>query len=186
MNLAWLPNAITVARMVLVWPLWLALADDEYGRALLIAFVAGLSDALDGWLAKRFGWTSRLGGLLDPVADKLLLATAFVGLAWHGHLPLWLVVLVVGRDVVILGGATVWQLRFGRLEAAPTLVSKATTFMQIVLVLSVLAQLALGGAPAGWLIALIALTSLLTLLSGLDYVLRWSAKARHASRERRR
>jgi cardiolipin synthase (CMP-forming) len=186
MSLAWIPNAITLARMVMVWPLWLALAGDRHGWALAIAFVAGVSDALDGLLAKRFGWTSRLGGLLDPVADKLLLATAFIGLAWHGHLPVWLGGLVVGRDLVILGGATVWQLRFGRLEATPTLISKATTLAQIVLVLSVLAQLALGGAPAGWLLALIALVAALTVWSGLDYVVRWGAKARRASQERKR
>ncbi len=187
MSLAWLPNAITLSRMVMVLPLWWLLARGEYGWALALAALAGFSDALDGVLAKRFGWQSRLGGLLDPVADKLLLAVAFLSLWWYGgHFPTWLVLLVLCRDLVILGGAAVWQLRIAPLEAAPTRLSKANTFFQIVLVLTVLVQLAFGGVPGAARDALVYAVAALTVASGVDYVVRWSRKARqHVGGERR-
>ena len=180
MSLAWLPNAITLARIALVPPLGWLLAQGHYRAALVLAVVAGLSDALDGLLARRFGWRSDLGGLLDPMADKLLLAAGVIGLAWNGHLPPWFVLLVIGRDLVILGGALAWRIRVGPLLAAPTALGKITTFLQIVLVVAVLLQLGVGGLPGDWLDALLWLTAAATLASGIDYVLRWSRKARRA------
>lgn len=177
MNLRQLPNAITLARIGMAWPLWRLLIAEDYRPALFLALIAGLSDALDGLLAKRFGWITRLGGLLDPVADKLLLAVGFLGLWWVGQMPGWLVALVLGRDAVILAGALAWQLWVRPLTAAPSWLSKATTAAQIGLVLLVLGRLALGlGSPwltqaGGWIVAA------LTVASGLDYVLRWSGRA---------
>lgn len=178
MNLRQLPNAITLARIGMAWPLWRLLIAEDYRPALFLALIAGLSDALDGLLAKHFGWITRLGGLLDPVADKLLLAVGFLGLWWVGQMPGWLVALVLGRDVVILAGALAWQLLVGPLVAEPSRLSKATTAAQIGLVLLVLACLALGfGGPA--LIGAGAfVVAALTLASGIDYVWRWTGKAR--------
>jgi len=94
---AWrqLPNVLTALRLVLVPPILILLVESRYGIALALVIVAGISDALDGWLARRFGWQSRIGGILDPLADKLLLVGTYVTLGLLGHLPAWLVVLVV-------------------------------------------------------------------------------------------
>ena len=172
-----LPNAITVARMLMVWPLVGLLREGAWAPALWLALVAGASDGLDGWLAKRFGWQSRLGGLLDPIADKLLLDACYLGLWGAGHAPTWLVLLVVGRDVVILLGAAAWHWLVRPLDARPSLLSKATTLAQVLLVLGWLAQLAWWPAGAAEVQALAGAVALLTLASGLDYVVRWSLRA---------
>ena len=99
-----LPNIICVLRIALVWPVAAALAHREYLLALALIIVAGVSDVVDGYLAKRFNWTSELGKLLDPLADKLLLVTVFVEAAWLGLAPWWLTSAVVARDDAAAGG----------------------------------------------------------------------------------
>lgn len=177
-----LPNAITVLRMLAVAPLVWLLHQGRYDAALWVAFAAGGSDALDGFLAKRFGWQSRLGGLLDPLADKLLLDACFLGLWAVGAVPGWLVALVVGRDVVILAGAAAWHWLIRPLTATPSLLSKATTLAQVLLVLAWLLYLAHGWPGPGWLELGTGAVATLTALSGVDYVLRWSLKARREGR----
>jgi len=179
-----LPNLITALRIALVVPLCLLILAQRWPQALAVAAIAGVSDALDGLLAKRFGWQSWVGGMLDPLADKLLLTAAFVTLAIVGAIPMWLTVLIVGRDLVIVAGAIAYHALIGRFDAAPTRLSKWTTVVQIVFVLYELQRL------AGWLPeadglnqALIALTALLTLASGLHYVAVWG---RRAGAQRRR
>ncbi|MGH8030463.1 MAG: CDP-alcohol phosphatidyltransferase family protein [Arenimonas sp.] len=195
MSLRWLPNAITIARMVLALPLLWALATAQFALAFWLAVVAGVSDAADGWLARRFTWASHAGSLLDPLADKLLLGVCFAGLWWSQQLPTWLVVLVLARDVVIVAGALVWWRALGPFEAAPTRLSKINTLMQIVLVAAVLADAAFTGSlPAGtdragplplvWLQALLLACAALTLASGLDYVIRYGSRFRAALRNR--
>ena len=133
-----IPNLITFARILLVVPVVWLLHTHNYIGALAIFALAGFSDALDGFLAKRYGWESRLGSLLDPIADKLLLVCSFLVLGAHGLLPLWLVGLVILRDAVIVTGATVYHFRIQHLVAGePTLSSKLNTLMQILLVLAV-------------------------------------------------
>ncbi|HVF34561.1 MAG TPA: CDP-alcohol phosphatidyltransferase family protein [Candidatus Saccharimonadia bacterium] len=186
MTLAWLPNAITLLRMALAVPLaWLILAGD-YHLALVVALFAGGSDAVDGWLAKRFGWDSWLGGVIDPMADKLMLVAAFTALTLRDASPTWLFVLVLARDLVIVAGAVAYHNLVGRLDARPTLLSKFTTLLQILYVLALLVHLSMAPAwppllvPAlGWLVAAV------TLASGLDYIVRWGARARAAVREAR-
>lgn len=186
MRLAWLPNAITVARMALAVPLALAILEGDYGLALVVALVAGGSDAVDGWLAKRFRWESWLGGVLDPLADKLMLVAAFVALTIEEASPLWLFVLVAGRDLVIVAGATAYHYLVGRLEARPTRISKLTTVVQIVYVLALLAHLTPALEVPTWLLGpLLVATAGVTVASGLDYVVRWSFEARRAARAAR-
>lgn len=174
-----LPNLITLARIALVVPLCWLIADGRYEGALLVAAIAGSSDALDGFLAKRFGWQSWIGGILDPLADKLLLTAAFVWLALVGALPLWLAAVVVGRDLVIVAGAIAYHVWIGRFEAAPSRLSKLTTAVQIGFVLALLLHL------AHWLVlppivrtVLAMATAGVTLASGLHYVVVWAARAR--------
>ena len=186
MGLAWLPNAITVGRMLLAAPLAWLILEGDYGPALVVALVAGASDAVDGWLAKRFAWETWLGGVLDPVADKLMLLAAFATLTVKGEIACWLFALVVGRDLVIVAGAVAYHNLIGRLDAKPTRLSKATTLAQIVYVLAVLVHLTPPlDIPAPLLAALMWTVAIVTVASGVDYVVRWGRKAREARRAAR-
>ena len=184
MSFRQLPNLITIARMLAVLPLLWWLRQHEYRPALATALIAGLSDGVDGWLAKRYGWRTRLGGLLDPIADKVLLDGSFVGLWLADATPLWLLLLVLGRDVVIVAGASAYHFLIGPLKGQPTLLGKFTTVAQIALVLALLCELAWPWLPANTANIAIWIVATLTLASGLDYVIRWSLKTRHALRER--
>lgn len=168
---------ITVMRLLLVPPvIWLIL-QHRYDLALWLFLFAGVSDGVDGFLAKQFGWTSRLGGLLDPVADKLLLVSCYLALSWEGLLAPWVVILVVARDVIILAGALVYHFRIARLEASPTLSSKFNTLAQIMLVLLLLWGSGVAPVDPWWVVFMTWLVVLTTLLSGLEYVLIWGRKA---------
>ena len=182
----YIPNSITFLRILLVAPLLVAMAVGDYGLALLLFVAAGVSDALDGFLAKRFHWESRLGAALDPLADKLLMVASYLMLGAQGHLPVWLVAVVIGRDLVILLGAATYRLLFGSLEMAPRLPSKANTFVQIALVAGVLLSLCCYPLADGVRAALVAAVLLLSVWSGLDYVWVWTRHALHRGREERR
>jgi len=171
-----IPNLITAARIILVWPMVFALLDGRFGAALGLFALAGLSDGIDGFLARRFGWFSRLGAVLDPLADKLLVISAYLALGWESLIPLWLVAAVIVRDAVIVGGAAAYRLLFGHLEMEPTVTSKFNTFLQISLVVAVmLAQLAV---VPGWVANTFVYAVLAsTVLSGLHYVVVWGRRA---------
>jgi cardiolipin synthase len=174
-----IPNLITLARILLVPPiLWLVL-QERFGAALLLFLVAGVSDGIDGFLAKRFGWTSWWGGILDPLADKLLLMGTVLALGWEGILPPWLVALIVLRDVVIVSGALAYHYFFEPVEATPLLISKLNTLMQIMLVLTVIFDRSIMALPDALLTTLFAATALTTLWSGAAYVVEWSRRAWH-------
>lgn len=174
-----IPNLITVFRFLLVPPLVWLLLNDRFGAALVVFGVAGFSDGLDGFLAKRFHWTSRIGALLDPLADKLLLIASFVTLGWLGWIPVWLVVLVCLRDVVIVTGAVSYHFLIEPLTAEPSLISKLNTLAQILLVLAVMLNRDILPLPALWLDVLLYSVLAATLWSGFDYVWTWSRKALH-------
>jgi cardiolipin synthase len=182
MNPAWIPNAITVLRMVMALPLLWLLMNSHYPQAFWLALLAGSTDAVDGFLAKRYGWQSLLGGILDPIADKLLLGVCLFGLWWSQNLPTWLVAVVLGRDLVILFGAMAWWRLNGSLEPAPSGISKVTTLVQIVLVALVLAHLAGLDLAQAWVPPLMLATAAVTLVSGGDYVVRYGLRALRLSR----
>ena len=100
-----LPNALSIIRIILTVPVVIALLKEQYLLTLLLFLVAGITDALDGWIAKQFYLQSRLGSILDPVADKVLLTCTFITLYWVGVLPLWLLMIIFVRDVIIIAGA---------------------------------------------------------------------------------
>jgi cardiolipin synthase len=177
MNWRWIPTAITVSRVLAALPLFWLLKTQAYEPAFWLAVAAALTDALDGIIAKGFGWQSWLGGVLDPIADKLLLAACFIGL-WLHPLPTWLVALVLGRDLVILAGALAWWRLVGSFTPEPSGISKATTLVQLMLVAMVLALLAHHPVAADWIPPVVLATGAVTLVSGLDYVVRYGAKAR--------
>lgn len=161
----------------MVPPVVMLLATQHYTAALVLFAVAGVSDALDGFLAKRFGWTSRLGAILDPLADKALLITTYLALGWLGLIPGWLVAAVIARDAVILTGAVAYHLKIGRFETAPTVLSKINTFMQVLLALSVVFGQGVTPLPLPWITTLIYLVLATTTASGIGYVWVWGRRA---------
>jgi cardiolipin synthase (CMP-forming) len=165
-----LPNLICLIRIALVWPIAAALNAGEQLAALSLFIAAAVSDGLDGYLAKRFDWTSELGKLLDPLADKLLLVTVFVASAWLGLIPWWLTAAVVARDVLIALGALVFRLWFGPLRGRPTALSKINTAAQLVYVMLVMLNASTGLPPRGMLDAFALITLATTVISGLHYV----------------
>lgn len=171
--------------MMLVAPLVLMLLDARYGWALLIFFVAGFTDGLDGFLAKRFEWRSWLGGILDPLADKLLLVTTFVTLGYIGLVPIWLLAVVVTRDLVITSGAVAFRLLIGNLVARPTAISKINSAAQLLYVLLVVANEGFGIPGNVIVIALGWIVLATTAVSGLDYVYTWGTRAWRLSHSRR-
>lgn len=186
MRLSALPNIISVLRIVLVGPVAWLLLTQRYLEALLLFVVAGVSDGVDGYLAKHYAWQSRLGSILDPLADKLLLVTTYVVLAWQEVLPVWLAMVVVARDVVLVGGALAFHWLIGRYEMTPSLISKLNTLAQIVLAVAAVASLGILSLP-GWLLHGMVYTVLATtLLSGADYVWTWGTRAYRARGAARR
>ena len=184
MTLRWIPNAITIARMVMALPLLWLLMTGHYPQALALALLAGASDALDGFLARSFDWRSALGGILDPIADKLMLSVCFFGLWWRDNIPTWLVAVVLGRDLVILLGAFSWWRLIGTFKPAPSLVSKITTVLQISLITLVLAHLAGMDFAQAWVPSLMLASAAATVASGGDYVVRYGLRAWHVYRSR--
>jgi cardiolipin synthase (CMP-forming) len=180
-----IPNSLTLARILLVPALVVYLGRAEYGIALWLLLAAGFSDVLDGFIARRWDLCTRLGSLLDPLADKLLIVSSYLVLAGTGRLPHWLAAVVIGRDLVIVGGAVAFYARTGILEMDPSVTSKLNTFVQISLLLAVIADGA--GLPAAghWLPALCLLTLATTIASGGQYVVVWGRRAWAASRQHR-
>jgi cardiolipin synthase (CMP-forming) len=172
-----LPNLICLARIVLAWPIIVTLRNGDYTASMWLFALAALSDGLDGYLAKRFGWTSRLGKLLDPAADKLLLVSVFVSATWLGLVPRWLTAAAVARDVLIALGALTFRLWFGPLRGRPTLVSKLNTAVQLLYLFCVMADAALGLPGSIVLGALAVATLVTTVLSGADYVVVFTRRA---------
>ncbi len=185
MKLSWLPNLLTIGRMLAVPPLVWLLLGGHFGWALAVAIFAGLSDLLDGWLARRYGWQSRFGGLADPAADKLLMLASYITLAWLTELPWWLVLLVLFRDLVIVIGALVYHLVFEKVQAAPTQLSRFNTFCQVFLMWFVLVRLAGFPLPPEAQIGLVWLVAAMAILTLVQYVWLWSLKAVEVTRRRR-
>jgi len=184
-SLRQLPNLISLFRIVLTVPLALALLHRDWAAALVLFAVAAVSDAADGFLAKRFGWQTDLGALLDPIADKLLVATVLLTLAVQGSVPIWLMGAAVGRDLVIVLGAVSYRLWFGHLNMRPTLISKINTLFQLVYILAVVARREIALPPA-WVVTLFGALVFVTIaVSGLDYVLTYAARAYRAAAARR-
>ncbi len=166
-------------------PIAVALLGGEYLATLGLFFAAAVSDAADGFLAKRFGWGSTLGGILDPAADKLLLATVFVVLAVMHLVPPWLMVTAVARDVIIVLGAIAYRVCVGPIAARPSFISKLNTLCQALYILCVIAREQFMQPAAFVVLALGSLTFVTTVISGMDYVFRYGEAAIRESNSRR-
>ena len=170
MTLAWLPNAISILRILLIPPAVVAMVTEAFGTALVLVLIAALSDGLDGWLARHKGWGSALGAVLDPVADKLLMLAAYVTLGMLEAIPAWLAVLVIGRDALIAAGAAWLRWSHGAYHVAARRISKLNTIVQAGYLLLVLAALVPLPVPAVAVAGGTLLVVLTTLGSGLDYL----------------
>ena len=169
-----LPNLISLARLLLVpLEIWLILVG-RYGLAFWVLVAAGISDALDGFIAKRFDRRTRLGALLDPVADKAMLVSVYITLGAAHQLWTSLVILVVFRDVMIVGGFLLIQLFAVPKHYEPLYISKLNTGVQIMLVGFVLARLGLGVAAGHIDLVLSLIVGATTVVSGLSYLVRWA------------
>jgi cardiolipin synthase (CMP-forming) len=175
-----IPNLLCVFRILLTWPVAWAILEGRYPIALGLFLLAGFTDLLDGFLAKRFSWQSRLGGMLDPIADKLLLATSFVTLWLAGYVPGWLLAAVVARDLVIVVGAGVYRWLIGPFDAEPSVISKLNSFLQLLYVVLTLSLLVFALPGPGPIAALGWAVFATTVVSGVHYVIRWGGRARAA------
>ncbi|MEO5336778.1 MAG: CDP-alcohol phosphatidyltransferase family protein [Magnetospirillum sp. WYHS-4] len=171
------PNLITLGRLIAVPILVWLILDGRLDVAFWVFVGAGVSDAVDGFIAKRFHAETVIGGFLDPLADKALLVCAYLTLGYTGHLPIWLVILVVFRDVLIVGGAILYQTLTNDLKAEPLKVSKVNTFAQIVLAGWVLGAVGLGFEVTAVSRILVLAVAATTAVSGAAYVWTWGCRA---------
>lgn len=168
-----LPNLITCIRFILIGPILWALLTKCYPLAFYLFVIAGLSDGLDGLLARFFGWTTALGALLDPLADKLLLMGSFIVLAYLQQVPVWLTIMVIGRDIWIMGGALLYRYWVGPLDYKPVWISKLNTFFQLVLVTLLIIKLTFFDLPELLIPRVIEAVFVTTLLSFIQYTWMW-------------
>ncbi len=168
-----IPNLITLGRVILVPVVFWLLVSGQTQLAFFAFLVAGISDAIDGFIAKRFGLSTELGAYLDPLADKLLIVSIFVALGFRGALPSWLVIAVVSRDILIVVGVMLSWLLDHPVRISPLAVSKANTVAQIVLAATVLADDGFGLGLETLRIALVWIAGVLTVASLWAYLRAW-------------
>ncbi|SMN17085.1 CDP-diacylglycerol--glycerol-3-phosphate 3-phosphatidyltransferase [uncultured Candidatus Thioglobus sp.] len=175
MNFSSVPNALSILRIILTVPVVMTLLNHQYFLAMVLFFIAGVTDALDGWIAKRYSFQTRLGSILDPVADKLLLVSSFLTLYVIGLLPAWLLILIFLRDVMIVSGTVGCFIGTGAAKyelLSPSKLSKINTALQIVLVLF-LVVVQLHPIQEQWATVFFVIVATSTVLSGADYVWIW-------------
>ena len=179
-----IPNLLSAIRILLVAPIAVSLAQHRLPITIALFGAAALSDAADGFLAKRYGWQSELGAVLDPAADKLLLVTVFIALAYLKLVPLWLMVAAVARDAIIVSGALLYRICFGALSVRPSVVSKFNTLCQAAYIMAVVGREQLSLPPAWMVTVLGALVFVTVMVSGMDYVLIYGRRALSLARPR--
>jgi cardiolipin synthase (CMP-forming) len=172
-----IPNVISAIRILLVLPIAAALVSHRLPAAIALFAAAAVSDAADGFLAKRYGWQTELGAVLDPAADKLLLAAVFVTLAYLRLIPLWLMAAAVARDVIIVTGALLYRLCLGPLAMRPSVISKLNTLCQVAFIMAVIGREEFSLPPDWVVLVLGALVFVTTVISGIDYVLIYGLRA---------
>lgn len=179
-----IPNLLTLLRIILVPIIVILLIQGSFIKALLVFLVAGISDALDGFLARVLHQQTVLGAYLDPIADKALLASSFITLSVLHIIPGWLTVIVISRDFIILLGISVLSMMSIPVQIRPVFVSRVTTALQLVTVLMALTNRSLpGNFNELWLLAIYWVTAFFTIISGLNYMARGVALINRAGKE---
>lgn len=178
MNKRDIPNIISILRITLVVPIAYFLWYQNYLTALLLFLIGGLSDGLDGFLARRYKWETELGVILDPMGDKLMMLTAYLILGWHNLLPWWLVSLVIIRDLILVFGALLYRKFIGEAKLKPLFISKLNTVFQILLVLLIMFSQVITLTPL-IIDSILWLVVATTLMSGYAYINEWGRRAWH-------
>ncbi len=176
MNKQDIPNVISLLRIILVVPIAYFLWSQNYLIALILFLIGGLSDGLDGFLARRYKWETELGVILDPMGDKLMMLTAYLLLGWHHLLAWWLVALVIFRDLIIVTGTLLYRKIIGNAKLKPLFISKLNTVFQIVLVLIIMFSqvVSLNTLIVDSIFWLVVAT---TIMSGYAYINEWGRRA---------
>ncbi len=173
----YLPNLITILRIILIVPVCYNIVQQHFLPALCFLILAGLSDGLDGYLARHFNWQTRLGSLLDPIADKLMVISCFTALAWVKAIPFWLFIIILLKDIIVVTGAIIYHFFIAPYEFSATILSKLNTFLQILFLVVVVTKMQFVGIPDILILSLMYAMLATTLGSMLDYVWVWSKKA---------
>lgn len=177
MSPEYIPNIITILRLILVGPIVFGLLTHHYHMAFWLFMIAGVTDAIDGYLARRFKWISRWGAMVDPLADKLLMVCTFLTLGYMSIFPIWLLAMVVARELIIVIGGVVYHFWIGAYDFVPTRISKLNTCLQIMLIIGLMFNLSyaiISGEPIHVLMLLVFFTSLVSLI---DYIWVWGRRA---------
>ncbi|MBL4783649.1 MAG: CDP-alcohol phosphatidyltransferase family protein [Porticoccaceae bacterium] len=172
-----IPNAISIFRIILVGPIVYFLWNEIFLAALVLFILAGVSDALDGYLAKRFDWTSKLGSFLDPLADKILLVSCFLVCVFINLIPSWLFVIILVRDLVVAFGAMAYHFMVEEFQGEPPFSSKLNTTFQIIYLVMVISSQNFINIPASWIDFALYSVAATTTISGLEYIWVWGFKA---------
>ena len=177
-HLKYIPNILTIFRLILIGPYLYYLSIHQYVYTFYLFIFAGMTDALDGWMARQFHWQTPLGALIDPLADKLLVASSFISLALLNQLPWWLVILVFMRDFTISCGFLAWYWCITRqFNCIPTMLSKINTTLQLLLVTLCIYQLAFYPINKLAFYSVMLLTTITTAITYINYVWSWGKKA---------
>tara|TARA_R110002049_G_scaffold1716_16_gene13033 strand:- start:2565 stop:3119 length:555 start_codon:yes stop_codon:yes gene_type:complete len=175
--LQYLPNCLTFLRLLLAIPLGLLILREQYDWALITGVIAGITDALDGFIARRFDALSRFGAILDPIADKVLITVTFVCMAVVELVPWYLSIAVIARDLIIIAGAAAYYRFIGPFEFAASNLSKSNMALQIAFCVLVLLSQVLDTIPPQLTLVGTAAVLFLAAASGFDYVMSWTIKA---------
>jgi cardiolipin synthase len=177
MKLKYIPNIISIIRLILIIPIVLNLLDGHYQLAFLYFVIAGISDGVDGFLARKFAWSSRIGAIIDPCADKLLILSSYICLTWLQLIPMWLFIAVMARDIWIVLGAIAYHFFIGPYDFGASYISKANTFLQVVLIALLLFNLAFTKLPHTLFTVLFFIVLVTTVASFIDYTWYWGRRA---------
>ena len=174
MSLKYIPNILSFLRLILVLPFSYFFFHAQFQTALYIFVIAALTDALDGWIARSFNFQTKFGLIIDPLADKILIVTCFILLGYHHILPLWLIILVLLRDVAIMIGAFVsMYIVHKKHPLSPSMLSKLNTLLQMLLIVTSIFSVTYHKIPQNYLHTLHMLVGLTTLSSFFHYLMIW-------------
>lgn len=180
-----IPNLITLFRVVLIPPILWCLLKGAYWQGLVLFAISGLTDAADGFLARHYGWTSRFGAIIDPLADKCLLILTFGTLTYLQRIPLWLLLVVIARDVVIVSGAMAYHFFIREYDFEPSRISKLNTTVQLFYLFLLVLNLAGIRLPHHWITMVMYSVLATTVISLIDYMWVWSSRGLLELRDKR-
>jgi len=171
------PNAISIFRLLLVLPIAVTIFEGEFVFCLALFCIAGISDGLDGYLARKYDWVTAFGKIIDPLADKLLLLVTTVMLGLFGHFPLMVLFLMITKDLAVVGGVLVYTVLAGFPEVRPLLVGKVTTVLQILLIGYIMITLVVNMPVASMFTpVLVWIVVIATISNGCSYLWLWTNK----------